>query len=133
MNNKSYHRTKYINVKYYFIKEYVKAEEVIFKYIPSKKNLADILTKLLVQEATKKINMELELQRSVEPGGVLDLGQYFSDTQEMVPKTIYQSHQLLSSTITPISITFTNYYQSLSTSTNQFLTTFTVDLAITML
>ena len=49
MNNKSHYRTKYINVKHYFIKEYVKAEEVIFKYIPSKENLADILTKLLVQ------------------------------------------------------------------------------------
>jgi len=118
MNNKSHHRTKYINVKYYFIKEYVKAEEVIFKYIPSKKNLADILTKLLVQEATKKINMELELQRSVEPGGVLDLGQYFSDTQEMVPKTIYQSHQSPSSTTTLTSIASTNHYQSLSIFTN---------------
>jgi len=118
MNNKSHYRTKYINVKHYFIKEYVKAEEVIFKYIPSKENLADILTKLLVQEATKKINMELELQRSVEPGGVLDLGQYFSDTQEMVPKTIYQSHQSPSSTTTLTSIASTNHYQSLSIFTN---------------
>jgi len=51
----------------------------------------------------------------------------------MVPKTIYQSYQSPSSTTTPTSITSTNYYQSLSTFTNQFLTTSTVDLAITML
>ena len=80
-----------------------------------------MLTKLLTQEAIKKINIELGLQRSIKPGRVLDLGQRSSNTQGMVPKTTYQSYQLPSSTTTLTSIT----------STNQPLTTSTVDLAIT--
>jgi len=89
MNDKNHHRTKYIDVKHHFIKERIKVGEVVFKYIPSKENLVDMLTKPLAREATRKINKELGLQRNIKPGGVFDLGQPSSNIQGIMPKAGY--------------------------------------------
>ncbi|CAK1590667.1 unnamed protein product [Parnassius mnemosyne] len=48
INNSVYHkRTKHINVKYYFIREKVELGMIKINYVPSKDQLADILTKAL--------------------------------------------------------------------------------------
>ena len=41
-------RSKHIDVKYRYVQEHIKSQEVRLEYIRSQKNLADILTKGLV-------------------------------------------------------------------------------------
>lgn len=45
------------------MKKYTKSGEIIFKYVPSAKNITDILTKSLPCEATKKFVTSLSLTR----------------------------------------------------------------------
>ena len=44
-------KTKYINIRYYFIKDYINTKEINFKYIPIGEITADILTKPLPRPA----------------------------------------------------------------------------------
>jgi len=41
-------------MRHHFVKKYTKSEEIVFQYIPSTENIADILTKSLPYEATRK-------------------------------------------------------------------------------
>ena len=45
--DKHHCQTKHINVKYHFVKEHTKKGEILFSYIPSSNNLADLFTKPL--------------------------------------------------------------------------------------
>lgn len=53
-NNKNHRRTKHIRLKYHFTKERVASGDVVFTYVPSANNLADILTKALAKEAVHR-------------------------------------------------------------------------------
>jgi hypothetical protein len=44
-------KTKYINIKYYFIRDYINTKEIDLKYVPSGEMTADILTKPLPRPA----------------------------------------------------------------------------------
>jgi hypothetical protein len=53
-DNEAYRpRTKHIDVRFHFIREVIKNGEVDIKYVESRKNVADVLTKELSKEATK--------------------------------------------------------------------------------
>ena len=54
-------RAKHIDVCHHFIKEKVKKREFTPVYIPSKDNIADLLTKLLPKETTRDFVMDLGL------------------------------------------------------------------------
>ena len=43
-------RSKHINVKYHFIRDYVKADDVILEFVPSQNNVADMFTKPCTRE-----------------------------------------------------------------------------------
>jgi len=47
VNNKNHCRTKHIDIKYHFVKEHAKSEQVKFKYMPSTENIADLFIKPL--------------------------------------------------------------------------------------
>jgi len=61
INHKNYRRTKYIDMRHHFVKEHTKSGEIVFQYIPSTENIADILTKSLPYEATRKFTSYLLL------------------------------------------------------------------------
>jgi hypothetical protein len=46
-NTHSHGRTKHIDVRHHFVRELVSEKIVILKYIQSKKNISDILTKVM--------------------------------------------------------------------------------------
>lgn len=77
-NNKNHKRTKHIDVKHHFVKEKVDSNLVQFTYIPSKSNLADILTKPLARDATlyctRGIGLTDFMGQCADPGGVLNSG-----------------------------------------------------------
>jgi len=54
LNDKNHHRTKHIDVRYYFIKEHTKKGNVIFHYTPTTQNVTGILTKPLPQDTLQK-------------------------------------------------------------------------------
>jgi len=60
INDKNYRRTKHINVKHHFIRERTARGEVLFKYILSSDNLADIFTKPLPRDTIWKLTMYLK-------------------------------------------------------------------------
>jgi len=49
-NNKNHCRTKHINVKFHFVKEHMKKREIMFIYILSSDNLADLFTNLFLMK-----------------------------------------------------------------------------------
>jgi len=55
VNDKNHRRTKHIDVKYHFVKEHTKSEQVKFEYIPSTENIADLFTKPLPRDAVQKL------------------------------------------------------------------------------
>ena len=48
INNKNHYYIKYINIKYHFVKQRTKCGQVIFNYILSVNNVADLFTKILL-------------------------------------------------------------------------------------
>lgn len=74
-NNKAHRRTKHIDVKYHFVKEKIKSNTIIFNYIPSAENLADILTKPLARDATHKCVDGMGLPNQGEDDHVSDQGE----------------------------------------------------------
>jgi hypothetical protein len=50
----AYSQTKYINVRYYYIRELVAFNKVTIKYIPTKEIVANILTKPLLLVALRR-------------------------------------------------------------------------------
>jgi len=61
INHKNHQRTKHIDVHHHFVKEHTKSGEIVFQYIPSTENIANILTKSLPCEATRKFASYLSL------------------------------------------------------------------------
>jgi len=61
INHKNHQRTKYIDMCHHFVKEHMKSGEIVFQYISSTENIADILTKSLLYEATRKFASYLSL------------------------------------------------------------------------
>jgi len=78
LNNKNHRHTKHIDVRHYFIKDCVAHGQVAFHYVPSSENLADILTKSLPKDATRKFTTYLNLVPNRE--SVLIQGEYCSRT-----------------------------------------------------
>lgn len=69
-NYKNHRRTKHIDIRYHFVKERTANGDIVFEYIPSSDNLADILTKPLARDAVIRCCVGIGL-RDVEAGGVL--------------------------------------------------------------
>jgi hypothetical protein len=46
-------KTKYINIRYYFIRDYINTKEIDLKYIPTREITANILIKSLPRPAFK--------------------------------------------------------------------------------
>ena len=44
-------KTKYINIRYYFIRDYINTKEINLKHVPIREIIANILTKLLPRPA----------------------------------------------------------------------------------
>jgi len=65
LNDKNHQRTKHIDVWHYFIKDQFKWGNVIFKYIPSSNNVADLFTKPLPQEKIRQFTAELNLWHNI--------------------------------------------------------------------
>lgn len=63
-NEKFSNRTKYIDVRYHFVKDYVQKNVVKLKYVPTQENIADMLTKPL---AGIKIKYLRNLASVLEP------------------------------------------------------------------
>jgi len=63
IKHKNHRRTKHIDMQHHFVKEHTKSGEIIFKYVLSAENIADILTQLLPCEATRKFVTSLSLTR----------------------------------------------------------------------
>jgi len=61
INHKNHQRMKHIDMCHHFVKEHTKSGEIVFQYIPSTENIADILTKSLPREATRKFTSYLSL------------------------------------------------------------------------
>ena len=65
-NSKNHARTKHIDIKYHFIKEKVRDNEINVKFCPSEQMLADIFTKPLGTNLFNKFAKLLNLQDSSE-------------------------------------------------------------------
>ena len=50
---------KHIAVRYYFIKDYVKERELKIEYVPTKENVADIMTKALTKKTFEYLRSKL--------------------------------------------------------------------------
>jgi len=65
-NDKNHHRTKHIDVKFHFVKEHMKKREIMFIYILSLDNLADLFTKSLSHEMIRKLATAMDLNPKVQ-------------------------------------------------------------------
>lgn len=61
INNKHHRRTKHIDVRHHFVKEHTESGDILFQYTPSNENIADILTKPLARDATRKFTTYMSL------------------------------------------------------------------------
>jgi hypothetical protein len=50
-NTRFSQKTKYINIRYHFIRDYINTKEIDLKYVPTGEITADILTKSLSRPA----------------------------------------------------------------------------------
>lgn len=66
-NNPEYHkRSKHIDVRYHFVRDVVHKREITVEYIPSDKQLADILTKPLPRETFCKLRESMNISASIK-------------------------------------------------------------------
>ena len=65
-NDKNHRRTKHIDVKFHFVKEHMKKGEIMFTYIPSSDNLADLFTKSLPLEMIRRLATAMDLNHKVQ-------------------------------------------------------------------
>jgi hypothetical protein len=61
MNTRFSQKTKYINIRYYFIRDYINTINIKLKYIPTIEIIADILTKLLAKPAFELLYLKLSI------------------------------------------------------------------------
>ena len=52
-----FNRAKHIQVRYYFLRELIEKGEIVLKYVQSKNNTADILTKPVTKNLLKELNL----------------------------------------------------------------------------
>ena len=52
-------RTKYINAKYHFFRRFVAIGKIVLQYVPSKEQLADIMTKPLPAEEFVRLRVKI--------------------------------------------------------------------------
>jgi hypothetical protein len=69
MNVRFSQKTKYIDIRYYFIRDYINTIDIKLKYIPTIEIITDILTKLLAKPAFKLLRLKLGIisLTNVEP------------------------------------------------------------------
>jgi hypothetical protein len=69
MNARFSQRTKYIDIRYYFIRDHINTMDIKLKYIPTIEIIADILTKLLAKPAFELLRLKLSIisLTNVEP------------------------------------------------------------------
>ena len=61
INTRFSQKTKYINIRYYFIKDHSNTMNIKLKYIPTIEIIADILTKLLAKPAFELLYSKLSI------------------------------------------------------------------------
>ena len=54
-------RTKHVDIRYHFVRDYISQGMFTITHIPSAENLADLLTKILSQEVQAKLTQRLLL------------------------------------------------------------------------
>ena len=59
MNIRFSQKTKYINIRHYFIRDHINTKDIKLKYIPTIEIIANILTKLLERPAFKLLRLKL--------------------------------------------------------------------------
>jgi len=65
-NDKNHCRTKHIDIKFHFVKEHTKKGEIMFIYIPSSNNLADLFTKFLPRKMIRRLTTAMDLNPKVQ-------------------------------------------------------------------
>jgi len=65
-NNKNHCQTKHIDVKFHFVKEHTKKREIMFTYIPSLDNLADLFTKSFPCKTIRRLATAMDLNPKVQ-------------------------------------------------------------------
>lgn len=60
---KDYSHAKHIDLQLHFIRDEIEKENLEIQYVASKKNVADIFTKLLAQEAFNKYRQQLGIMK----------------------------------------------------------------------
>ena len=58
-NPSSNNKTKHMDIKLHFVREVLSQGKVLLHYCPTDKNLADILTKAILQVKFKKLGLQL--------------------------------------------------------------------------
>jgi hypothetical protein len=68
-NTRFSQKTKYINIRHHFIRDYINTKEINLKHVPTGEITADILTKLLPRPAFELLRSKLGLisLTNVEP------------------------------------------------------------------
>lgn len=62
-NHMHHSRTKHIEIKHHFIRGHIQKEDIYLEYVPTKNQLADILTKPLEKNQFTKIRTELGIMK----------------------------------------------------------------------
>nr|GEU99873.1 hypothetical protein [Tanacetum cinerariifolium] len=86
-------RTKYIDIRYHFIRDHILKEDIELHFIPTQYQLADIFTKPLDEPTFKRLICELETPPPFEPApqGGFDIGEItFNPNNEVA--LIHPSH-----------------------------------------
>jgi len=60
-NDKNHCQENHINIKFHFVKEHMKKGEIMFIYIPSLDNLANLFTKPLPHKTIKRLASAMDL------------------------------------------------------------------------
>jgi hypothetical protein len=61
MNARFSQKTKYIDIRYYFIRDYINTKDIKLKHIPTIEMIANILTKLLARPAFELLRSKLSI------------------------------------------------------------------------
>jgi hypothetical protein len=84
-------RVKHVQVKYHFIRDKIKSDEIILKYCPTKEMLADLMTKPLVGAQFEKLRSECGMISMLPVSGsvkVCDSVEGAEDASDQEPETL---------------------------------------------